>query len=404
MTSVAVLRLRRSTQSGHGWLVFALTAGCASAPPPEVKPPIVHEESTLVVSPGGVTSVREMLIAADRRFDEGKYAEAEPLYLRAAELDVSGVERGRALLGAAVAADVGGRPRRALELYVDAERASGALRDPGASGAPLSRGRLFVRILRLATYLEVDVDLEARLASEAPRPGSLDALSVAAYRASRALERGDFEVAKKFLAEGEQIVSDLDLARLPRLPIEAAPFFLAKGRLHELRARELRFAPFPPNFPEVLEERCQLLLLAQSAYSDAMRAEDAAYSARAGLRIADLYESLHRDLVELERPEAANTQERVELLDAALRLRYEVLLDKAETMMSHTLAMIRRTGVDARYVADAERSLERLREARRLEEEALRRTGVPRSELERILRELEDDARRTTGSPPPSGR
>ncbi len=106
-----------------------------------------------------MTSVAEILDAADRKFDAADYEGAEALFLRAADLDVAGTERGRALLGAAVAADLGGRPERALETYVRTEKIDAALRDPGGSGARISRGKLLVRILRLAMYLEVDVDL-----------------------------------------------------------------------------------------------------------------------------------------------------------------------------------------------------------------------------------------------------
>jgi len=105
-------------------------------------------------------------------------------------------------------------------------------------------------------------------------------------------------------------------------------------------ARErIRFAPVPSDFAAVLEQRCQLLLDAQSAYSDAMRAYDAHWSAMAGFRVGELYQKLHEELMQVPAPKSADSAGKRQLFEGAMRLRYSILLDKAKAMMDHTVAM-----------------------------------------------------------------
>jgi len=112
----------------------------------------------------------------------------------------------------------------------------------------------------------------------------------------------------------------------------------------------------PPSFGAVLEQRCQLLLDAQSAYSDSMRAYDAHWSAMAGFRTAELYQRLHQDLLSVRPPPSADTERKRQLFEGAVRTRYAILLTKAKGMAEHTLAMAERTGEHSQWV-------ERTREA-----------------------------------------
>lgn len=174
------------------------------------------------------------------------------------------------------------------------------------------------------------------------------------------------------------------------------------------RAEKITFVPVPQNFAQVLEERCQLLLDAQRAYSDTMRAYDAHWSAMAGYRVGQLYQELHEDLMAMPHPVAADTDARKQLFEGALRLRYSVLLDKALAMMEHTLAMASRTGEHSQWVLKAEEAKHQLEEAQKQENAAIDRLPYTRAELRRALEDLakkrahlavtERKYRRTTGS------
>src|SRR5690606_17591257 len=187
---------------------------------------------------------------------------------------------------------------------------------------------------------------------------------------------------------GQQIVEQHGFDRADRVSRDLAQLYFAVGEVRRLRAERIHFEPPLSDFPERLERRCQLLLDAQSAYSNAMRAHDAPWSARAGYRVGELYQKLHEAVMKVPPPDAAQSEGRRALFEGAMRLRYSVLLRKASTMLAHTLAMVERTGYSAQWVDKlhaARRSVDRALEA---EEAALQRLPYTRDELEAALDHL----------------
>ena len=167
-----------------------------------------------------------------------------------------------------------------------------------------------------------------------------------------------------------------------------ARLFFALGEVRRARAEAIRFVPTPPDFGAVLERRCQLLLDAQSAYSATMRAYDAHWSAMAGFRTGELYQSLHAELMAVTPPASADTPARRDLFEGAMRLRYTILLEKALAMMDHTLGMATRTGERSAWVARAAAARAELHAARAREEAILERLPYTRGELTRAMDDL----------------
>src|SRR5262249_32758457 len=139
------------------------------------------------------------------------------------------------------------------------------------------------------------------------------------------------------------------------IPRDIAALDYALGEVRRIRAERITFVPVPANFGQKLEERCQLLLDAQGAYSEARRADDAHWSAMAGFRVGELYEKLHEEVMRIPAPASADTEARRQLFEGAMRLRYSILLKKAQTMMKHTLAMVERTGEPSPWAERARR-------------------------------------------------
>jgi hypothetical protein len=144
----------------------------------------------------------------------------------------------------------------------------------------------------------------------------------------------------------------------------------------------------PPNFAEVLEQRCQLLLDAQSAYSDAWRAHDAHWSTMAGFRVGELYQRLHEDLMRIPPPASADTPKKRQLFEGAMRLRYSILLKKALNLIEHTLAMAERTGEKSAWVEQTRNAQREIEAALRREDAAIAALPYTRAELEAGLAEL----------------
>src|SRR5262249_36763758 len=140
--------------------------------------------------------------------------------------------------------------------------------------------------------------------------------------------------AEYFIAKGMEIVDQLELDRAGRIPRDLAQLYFALGEARRRRAEQARLSPDVKEVAAALERRCQLLLDAQSAYSDSMRAYDAHWSTMAGYRVGELYERLHQELMQIPPPRAGTERER-QLFEGAMRLRYSVLLNKAASMLEH---------------------------------------------------------------------
>jgi hypothetical protein len=85
------------------------------------------------------------------------------------------------------------------------------------------------------------------------------------------------------------------------------------------------------------------------------------------------------------------------LFEAALRLRYTILLDKAASGLNHTLTLAARTDEDSKWVALAKHALETLRAATADEQASLAEVPYTREQLRRALERL-DESRRSSPS------
>jgi hypothetical protein len=128
-----------------------------------------------------------------------------------------------------------------------------------------------------------------------------------------------------------------------------------------------------------------LLLDAQSAYSDAMRAYDAHWSAMAGFRVGELYQKLHEELMQVPAPKAADTDRRRQLFEGAMRLRYSILLDKGKSMLDHTVAMADRTGEQSAWVLKSRQARDVIAKATEEERQALARLPYTKEQLQAAM-------------------
>ncbi|HVZ33818.1 MAG TPA: tetratricopeptide repeat protein [Polyangiaceae bacterium] len=198
---------------------------------------------------------------------------------------------------------------------------------------------------------------------------------------------GQQERAEYVIAKGLAVVDRYGLDRAGRIPADLAELYFALGEARRQRADAAQLDPDTRHFSASLERRCQLLLDAQSAYSDSMRAYDAHWSTMAGYRVGELYQRLHAELMVIPAPRAATLRQQ-RLFEGAMRLRYTVLLRKASTMLDHTLALARRTGEDSEWVRRAEESRSSIARALVDEQAALDRLPFSGTDLQRALDDL----------------
>lgn len=371
---------------------FILVSSCGSPPRAAHSPTPANAASKsesaqmsvprTIVTRDDATSIDEIAARARISFGERRFDDAARDFDRIVELDPDGAFARESWFDSAAAHDELGDLDGAASRYLEVAR-----RYPAD---PLAREAL-VRSVRLLTYLErwdaagAAADL---LISRAPELPALHQIVAYGGKSLALVFSGNTDAAEYFLNKGRDIVEAKRLDAAGALPRDLAGLYFALGELRRIRGEKIVFVPVPPNFAAVLEERCQLLLDAQSAYSDAMRAYDAHWSAMAGYRVGELYQRLHEDLMRIPPPTAATTRARADLFAGAMRLRYAVLLRKGLAMMEHTLTLAERTGEHSDWVTRASASKGALEKSIRDEEAALDRLPYSRTDLERALDEV----------------
>jgi tetratricopeptide (TPR) repeat protein len=347
-----------------------------------------------VVTPHDASSIPELIKEAASLAAAERWVEAGAAFDRAYRIEPEGPLGDEALWGAAESFDHANDYDKALsryELY--------GQRDPGTP-----RGReAMVRATRLLVFMgrfaPAGVHAE-RLLKQPEHLGDFERIAVMSARALALLEQGEEQPASYFIEKARDVVEARQLDAAGRVPRDLAQLYYALGESRRLKAERVVFDPMPPNFGAALEERCQLLLDAQSAYSDAMRAYDAHWSAMAGYRTAELYQRLHRDLLSVKTPPSADTERKRQLFEGAVRTRYSVLLTKAKGMAEHTLAMAERTGESSDWVERTRQALKSIDQGIADEAAALAKLPYTKADFEAYFSEMDDAAARP--APPPT--
>jgi hypothetical protein len=394
--SMATRRYSAFLTWGAWAYLSASLAGCAATPGAGAQGPEktgAHSEVEVprtVITPDDASSVPELLRDAARLAEQKRWREAAAAYDRAYRLEPEGASGDVAVWGAANAYDQAGDNEAALARYELL-----AQRDPDAPQGLASR----VRALRLLVYLgrfQAAGAHAERLSKELDALNELGRIAVFGARALALLERGDDQQASYYIEKGRDIAEANKLDEATPLPRDLAQLYYALGELRRVRADRIKFAPLPPAFGSVLEARCVLLLDAQSAYSDTMRANDAHWSAMAGFRVAELYSDLHRDLLAVGAPASADTERKRQLFEGAVRTRYAILLTKAKGMAEHTLAMAARTGESSEWVDRTRQALTAIERGIAEEQAALAKLPYTRQDFEAYFAQMEAAA----ASPP----
>jgi hypothetical protein len=342
-----------------------------------------------VVTPADARSIPELLRDAAALAKERRYREAAAAYDRAYRLEPEGAAGDQAVWGAAEAYDHSNDHEAALarfELYAKRQPDS-----PSGAAALVRATRLQVFLGRLQPAgLNAD-----RLLRQLELLTELAQVSVYSAKALSLLEREDVQQASYFIEKGRELVDSKRLDTATVIHRDLAPLYFALGESRRIQAERIKLEPLPPNFGAVLEARCQLLLDAQSAYADAMRANDAHWSAIAGYRVAELYQKLHQELLAIKTPPSAVSERDKQLYEGAVRTRYAILLTKAKAMAEHTLTMATRTGENSEWVERTRQALKAIDEGIAAEEAALAKLPYTRADFDAYFAQMEAAAKPT---------
>jgi len=377
--------VRRALAFFSACLAMACAGQATSAAPAQTAakidaaPPTSAELARTVVTPQSTTDIPELFAKATAEGQAKHYEISANGFERAFQLDPNGPLADKSLFESAEMYDLAGKHEEALSRYEQVAR-----RFPKSELDRVAR----VRALRLLTYLEQYPragELAESTAAKYKDLLSFDQLAVLAARALSRLALGDDAQAELAISKARDIIERESLDAAGRVPAELAPVYFALGELRRMRAERIHFVPVPENFGVALEQRCQLLLDAQGAYSDAMRAYDSHWSAMAGYRVGELYQKLHEEMMQVPPPKSADTEARRQLFEGAMRLRYSILLEKAKSMLDHTVAMADRTGEGSPWVLKSRQARDAISKAMEEERQALARLPYTKAQLQAAL-------------------
>lgn len=361
----------------------SLLAGCAGVPREDAR---TAERAPIVLPEVVVTRVDPAIV--EQRFHEATARLVREEYKAAAhELDAvvalspSGPWAAPASFNAGVAYVNLGDYQAAASRFEQS-----LAKDPDG---PTARAAL-LRLARLEAYLEDWQGLET-VARKLLARSDLSVLETIEAQGALALglvSQDRVDEAFDVIVRARNEIEDRRLGEAGVPPLELAEVSFALGEIRRKRSETITFDPFPPDFGAKLEERCQGLLDAQSAYTDAMRSLDAHWSAMAGYRVGQLYQDLHRDVMRVPVPPSAKTVRQKQLWEGAMRLRYRILLEKGLKMMEHTVKLGDRTGESSAWITRAKEAKRELETALATEKEALSKMPFTEEDMRAALDEL----------------
>ena len=216
----------------------------------------------------------------------------------------------------------------------------------------------------------------------------LEKIDALGARGLGVVEQGRLEDAERDVIKARDLIEDHRLGESGKPSTELVQVSFALGEVRRLKSEKIGFSPLPPSFSDVLEQRCQALLDAQTAYTEAMRGYDAHWSAMAGYRVGQLYQKLHAEVMAIPPTASAKTLKDKQLFEATMRLRYRILLEKGLKMMEGTVKMAERTGESSGWVARARDAKKDLEQSLAEEKAALAKMPFTEDEVRAAMEKL----------------
>ena len=256
-----------------------------------------------------------------------------------------------------------------------------------------------VRLTRLLGYLERWPELEKAADSLLARGPSLpvmDRIEGLGAKALALVQQGEADKALVQVSKAKVLIEKHGFGRGGAPPVQLAQVAFSLGEVRRLKSEKIKLVleaedgrpRLADDFANVLEARCQGLLDAQAAYTDAMRSRDAHWSAMSGYRVGQLYQQLHRETMAIPTPKAATDLKKKQLFHAAMRLRYRILLEKGLRMMTGTVRLGERTGMDSYWVTRAREAKKSLEQALADEKAALAKLPYTEEQMQLALEKL----------------
>lgn len=352
------------------------------APPPAV---VVAERQIITPDEGG--TVRELVRRGEQALREQKWKEAADAFrtLIAAAKVADDPALPTYLLDLGLAEEGLGDRAHARERYLEVTQ-----RFPASTDARTA----WLRAISLDDYLEDWPALGVAGAALLARTDldDVDRLTGLGARALSSVEAGDDMAAMRDIQEGLDAVDRTSFGATGRLPNGAAQLRFALAEVRRVRAEKIALAPGTREFLGTMNARCQGLMDAQSAYTDAMRALEPHWTAMGAFRIGAMYSKLHAELMAIPPTPQAKTSAQRDLFFAMMHVRYRVLLEKGLEMMKRTSALASQTTEVSPWVDKAKAAEAEMTKAIEEEKAALAKLPYTEETVQAALEDLQKKA------------
>jgi hypothetical protein len=345
------------------------------------------EAQARIVTPQEVTTEPELAARAERALLEQRWPDAAADYRTLFDADPSGPHAGEYLFDAGLALEGMQERARARDAYDDVAR-----RFPEG---PRARAAL-VRAASLDAYLE-DWSALAAIGDRLLARGDLEDLDRVLALGSRGLARvelGEDLPASADIHDGLDLADQLHYGERDVLPVAVAQLRFALGELRRVRSERMPMDPGSDDFVAQLDRRCEGLLEAQAAYAQAVRSVDPHWAAMSGYRVAQMYRTLHHDLVAIPPPATSRTERQKEIFFAFMHVRYRVLLEKGLKEVEQTIALGERTSDSSPWIARAREAKEAMLASLAEEKAQLAAMPFTEDEVKKALVGLTDRVRK----------
>jgi hypothetical protein len=361
--------------------------GCQAAiappvPPPAPPPTVVTDRQ--IITPNDDASVKELRHRGEVALREEKWQEAADAFktLIASSRIAEDPLVSTYLLDLGLAEEGLGDRAHARDRYVEI-----AQRFPTSTDARTA----LLRTIAVDDYLEDWTGLGAAGVTLLLRTDldDIDRLTGLGARALSHIEAGEDGPAMKDVQDGLDIVDRTSFGATGRLPNGAAQLRFALAEVRRVRSERQALHPESQEFLMSMELRCQGLLDAQSAYTDAMRAMEPHWTAMSAYRIGVMYAKLHGELMAIPPTALAKTSSQKELFFAMMHVRYRVLLEKGLEMMKRTAALETQTTAVGPWVERAKAAQAEMTKAIEEEKAALAKLPYTEETVKAALDDLE---------------
>ncbi len=353
---VALAACATARRPGAAPTVPVDAAPAADVPPVLAFPPEEVKVGKLDLELEGKND-EELFAIGTAAYGASDFRRAAAAFARLADLFPSSKHEAAALFDAGLAYERVDEWRLALERFRTLER-----KYEGADAIEAS-----FRVAECLYHLHELADARAALDALAKRSdlAAGDRVRALAQRGIVELEDGKPEDAERSLrlALGTYQAATED-ERLDDRFASQAQFYL--GEVYRGWFRALPLDPSKGDEEKLkadLEHKAEMLLSAQGHYLRAIRMGNDRWAVASGYRIGELYDELRAQLLDAPLPPGLD-EEHAAAYRSELRRQVRVLATKAITAYELTLRRASRTGVDdVRFLADAQASLDRLKQA-----------------------------------------